>query len=441
MAIHLGRNARRVVRYGGITLATLFVFVMALQLSFPYDRTKQKIIDGLSEKYDVTIGDVERSWVPGRFSLKAVSLRTRPVKSDDLVTTFFIERLDVDLHFLPALHGTGTVDLDAKIGAGHIVGRVSTGKSGTSVHLDGTNLPSASLPIRTVLGLPMSGKINFNVAFDLPNATNKAGRRTADWSQAEGHIDLSCPSNCAIGDGKTKFKPKLKNARSQAMVAEGIEFGPVEIQSLVAAVDITPGPGDGKPGKLELTQFDLKSLDGELKIDFEMNLMPDVNESPVTGCLRFKPSDVLEKRVPITAAELTTTGALLGPDKLFNIKLTDRLRDMKTLPMTCEHDVPAPATTGGGPSVTRRPNLETPRPPPTVTVQPTPPPAPPPPPAPSTTGFVPGGVATPAGSAGSAGSAEGSSGAAQPEAGSAEGGSSAAGSGEAPAQPAIPQIP
>ena len=361
MAFHLGNRSRLALRYLGVALATFVVFVFAIQLTFPYDRVKTKIVDGLSEKYDVTVGDVERSWIPGRFALKALSLRTRPTKSDDSVTTFFIERLEVDLHFLPALHGTAAIGLDAKIGAGHITGTVSVGKSGTSIHVDGNDLPGASLPMKEALGLPMSGKVDFAVALDLPNETNKAGKRGPDWSLAEGEIELSCPSGCSIGDGKTRLKPKLKNPRPGTST-EGILFGKVDIQSLFAEISITPGPGDGKPGKLELKRFDVKSTDGDLKVDFMMTLMPDINESPVAGCLRFKGSPALEKREPKTYTELQLTGAQIGPDGLFHIKLTDKFREIRRLPQTCGPENSQNMDSPGGPpppttGITRRPNL------------------------------------------------------------------------------------
>ncbi len=430
MAMNLRPSARVAARYVGIVVATLIVFVIALQLSFPYDRIKTRLVDALSEKYDVTVGDLDCSWVPGRFALKAVTLRTRQVKPDDPVTTFYIERLDVDVHFWPALHGTGSVDVDAKIGSGHIAGNVSIGKGESSVHLDGHELPGVNLPMRELVGLPMSGEIDFSVALDLPNETNKLGKRAPDWSLAEGEIDFSCPTGCSIGDGHTKLKPKIANTRSAAFAADGIEFGKVDIQSLFAEVSITPAASEGKTGSLKLKRFELKSLDGELKLDYAMALTPDINDSVVTGCLGYHGSDVLNKREPKTYAELQTIGPKIGPDGLFHIKLTDKFREMRRLPTTtCNADAPPDSTM---PSVIthQRPNLAVtppePKPNP-VTTTPTPPPGPPPVQnnasaiSPSMTGWS--GVGSSGGSAaaGSAGSAAGGTADGSSEAGSAAG--------------------
>src|SRR5262245_22735100 len=96
---------RKIVRYGGFALTGVIVFVFALQMTFPYNRVKDRVIDGLQDKYDVTIGDVERGFWPGRFYLKAVSLRTRQTKPEDTVTTFYIEKLEINAGIMAALFG------------------------------------------------------------------------------------------------------------------------------------------------------------------------------------------------------------------------------------------------------------------------------------------------------------------------------------------------
>ena len=72
-----------------------------------------------------------------------------------------------------------------------------------------------------------------------------------------------------------------------------------------------------KNGKLDVTKFETKSGDGELHVDFSMTLAPVLDDSMVTGCLRFKGSEALLKKEPKTFAAIQTTGAPLGPDGLF----------------------------------------------------------------------------------------------------------------------------
>lgn len=325
---HLGPRARKVARYGGFALVGLITFIFAFQLTFPFARVKDKVIELLSDKYDVTIGDVERGILPGRMYFKAVSLRTRPSAPDDTPTTFYIEQLEVNLGLFALLRGTASVKLDAKIGQGHIKGTIALSKDGTNVDLVGDDLPSASLPMREALGLPMSGKVRFAFNLDLPTDKSKAGKVGPSWTKAEGNFDLACPSGCTIGDGKAKLKPKLKNRGQQAFAEGGIDIGKLNVDTLLASVEI-------KNGKLTITKFDVKSPDGELHVDFDLTLNQDLQSSLVTGCLRFKGSDGLLKREPKTHAAISTTGAPVGPDNLFHIKLDGPLREMRRLGQVC----------------------------------------------------------------------------------------------------------
>ncbi len=352
MAIHLGPRARKALRIVGLVLLGLVTFVFALQLTFPYHRVKDKIIEALSAKYQVTIGDVERGIIPGRMYFKSVRLESRPEKAGDDVNSFYISELEVDLGLLALIKGTASVDIDATIGPGHLKGNIAISKSLTSIDLEGTDLPPGSLRIKEGIGLPMSGKIAFKFALDLPNEAGKSGGKAVpNWQKAEGNIVFECPSGCTIGDGKTKLKPKLKNARSQAFANDGIEFGKVNVDSMLVKVAI-------KDGKMTLTEFDTKSQDGQLKVDFEATLAPSFSDSMVAGCLRFKGSEVLSKREPKTHAAISTTGANLGPDDLFHIRLDGKFKDMKRLAQNC-----GPALKNinmdnpGGNSGDSRPNL------------------------------------------------------------------------------------
>jgi type II secretion system protein N len=329
--INLGPRMRRIVRYAGLAVFAVIVFVFAFQMSFPYGRAKDKVVELLSDKYEVTIGGVERGWVPGRVYFTAVSLRTRQSKPEEVVTTFYLARVEVDLSLLPLIRGVIEVDFDAKIGAGSMSGTVALekfGKGSIRAEVVGESLPGASLPIRAALGLPMTGKLELSGNISLPVEKNKTGRTFINWQKSSGSFSLACPSGCTFGDGKTKLRPLLKNTRQQVMVADGIDFGKVNLDSLVAKATI-------KGGKLTLDKLDARSKDGDLKVDFMMTLEKEWGESMVAGCLRFKGSDDLLRREPKTHAAISTTGAELRGDGLFHIRLTDRFKDMKRLNQEC----------------------------------------------------------------------------------------------------------
>ncbi|MDQ3364244.1 MAG: type II secretion system protein GspN [Myxococcota bacterium] len=347
-APHLGPRARLVLRVVGYIVLALVTFVFALQWTFPVHRVRDKVVEILSAKYEVSIGDVERGLMPGRIYFKAVTLRTRVTKPEDIATTFYIERLEVDVGLFALLRSTASVDIDAKIGPGHITGNISLSKAATEIHLVGKDLPSGSLPMREAIGLPMGGKLNFEFDLDLPNQKLKSGRAGPNWQKAEGGVMLACPTGCSFGDGKTKLKPKLKNTRNQAFAADGIEFGKVNIDSLRAKVDISKG-------QLAVKQFDAKTGDGELHIEFAMTLAQNFDESLSIGCLRFTGSQELLKREAKTFAAISTTGAPLGPDNLYHIRLEGKFKEMKRLGQLCgpgisDKDIDAPDTS-------TRPNL------------------------------------------------------------------------------------
>ena len=75
MNVHLSARTRRILRIAGLVVLGLVTFVFALQATFPINRVKDKIVEALSEKYDVQIGEIDRGILPGRVYLKQVSLR------------------------------------------------------------------------------------------------------------------------------------------------------------------------------------------------------------------------------------------------------------------------------------------------------------------------------------------------------------------------------
>ncbi len=323
-------RTRKVLQVVGLTFLFIIVFVFALQATFPYDRVKDKLIEGLSDKYDVTIAKVERGLLPGNVTFKSVTLKSRPTKPGEVASVFFINKLELSAGLMSLLGGTISLDAEATIGPGTLTAEIEVGgfgKGDINAHVVGRRLPGDTLPMASVIGLPMTGKIEFDVSLGLPREKSK-GKVAINWQKVRGSFSLACPGGCTFGDGVTKLKPLLKNTRNQVMVGEGIDFGKVTMDSLVAKATI-------KAGKLTLDKFDTKSKDGELKVDYMMTLEKDFDESVVAGCLRFKGSDDLLKREPKTYAAIQTTGAELRGDGLFHIRLSDRFKDMKRLNQEC----------------------------------------------------------------------------------------------------------
>jgi type II secretion system protein N len=367
----LGRRGTIILRYVGIVVLALVVFAFALQATFPYERVKDRAIEALSGSYDVTIGSVDRGIIPGNVTFNDVSLRSRPTKPDEVVMVVNVKQIDVKLGLLALFGLSVSTNLDLKIGTdklgyGHIKGNLTLpkfGKAGVTIALEGSDLPAGALPMQAALGLPMRGKVEFQVDLDLPVSKNKMGRTSTDWTKAEGTLDLSC-TGCTLGDGKAKLKPLLKNRSNQVMVGDGIEIGEIAISALEAHAVFTPAVGDPdahsssyKPGKFELTKFELKSPDGELHVDYLMTMATTIDESIVAGCLRFKPNETLLKTEggKKSYGAMSTTGAELRSDGLFHIKLSDRFKDMKRLNAECGPNAAA-SKIGNGEDFTAHPN-------------------------------------------------------------------------------------
>ncbi|HEX4454292.1 MAG TPA: type II secretion system protein GspN [Kofleriaceae bacterium] len=347
MAIVLTRRQRIILRYAGIVLATLVVFVFALQATFPYDRVRDKAIDALSSSYDVQIGSIDRGFMPGSVTFKAVTLTSRPAKAGDTPTVLFLDSVHVDLGVLALLGMTASIDLDVRIGVGRVKGNVSLGKFGrgtVKLDLDASSIPGRDLPLGSWGVPPIVGKLDAQVDLTIPVIKTKSGREIRDWTKADGNLAVSCPAGCTLGDGKTKLKPLLKNRSNQALVGDGIDFGKLSIDSLFIEAKFTPAVGEPeshssayKAGKFDVTKFELKSKDGELHVDYSMTLAPELDESIVTGCLRFNVTENLLKTEEgkKTFAAVSTSGAEKRSDGLFHIKLTDHLKDMKRLNLEC----------------------------------------------------------------------------------------------------------
>jgi type II secretion system protein N len=390
MAIHLGPRARKAVRIAAFIVFGLVTFVFALQMTLPYDRAKDRAIERLADKgWDMSVGDVERSWIPGRVYLHSVRLTSHTSKPDEIPMIFFIKDLKVDVELLTMLGGNFSLDIDAKVANGRLTAKLeaplSFGAGTYVIKAEGKDLASDALPMQTVALQPTKGDLNLSADVSLTIEPLKSGKVGINWQKLEGDVEVACPSNCVYGDGKTKLKMKMttRNKSQAEFGKDGIEFGIIKIDSLLAQLE-------AKNGKLTLSRLDAKSADGELKADFTMDLQQDVSESGVAGCISYKGSEELLKRDQRSFDAISLIGGALGPDKLFHIRLSEKWHDIKKQGIVCgggAGNMDEPGGTNPTMPTVRRPNLavqpEPPtQPPPQVTPPPPPPmptPAPPPP--------------------------------------------------------------
>lgn len=183
----------------------------------------------------------------------------------------------------------------------------------------GKQVPLADVPqLFHTIGLPGSGALDLSVDVTMPKVDG-----IPNFAKATGTMALSCQT-CQLGDDKTKLSIGPKDG----FLGDGVEFSHLTVDSLDAKVSIIDG-------KLSLTSWKLASPDVAIDVSLDIKLASSVEDSVVDGCIRFKPSKELDKRDPKLYSLLTITGAAVGADGRYHIKLEGTVGKIKRLAKEC----------------------------------------------------------------------------------------------------------
>jgi type II secretion system protein N len=349
----LSERQRRILRWLGYPLLALVVFSFTLQLTFPYDRVKDKLIEIASQRYDVQIASASPTFLPGGMVLESILLKSRPTRPDEEPTAIAIDRLRVDVGLLALLIGRVSVDLVAEIGEGEIVGDVTVSPTELAVEVGTEDLELENIPgLRDALGLPMKGGLDAELDVTLPEQR---------WDLAEGSFSLSCPG-CIVGDGKAKIKPKAPSGRGRGaafFAAEGLTVPALNLGELEGKISIISGKG-------VIDQFGAKSVDGDLAIHGTITFGRTFAESQFgQACMKFRLSDALKQREAQFGNVPQLMGAPLDGEGFSNLIMSGKLAEMRWIAATsCEEGGKAERLDlramgqGGSPSASRgRPRL------------------------------------------------------------------------------------
>jgi type II secretion system protein N len=323
MAVAIGTRTQKWLRYAGVVAFAMVALVMFLQMTFPYDRVKDRLIDAVSTKYELKIGKVERGLLPGRVTFRNMTFFPYATKPGETPAPFTFDAVTVDLGLLALVRSTAVVNVDVEVGGKHLTGEFEFSKQSFTVKIDGDAIPAKKLPMREFAVFPVSGGLNVHV--DLKSGIDR-GR--VDWSKLVGKIALACPKGCELGDGSYVKFPTI-NARSEAMVGKGVQFGPLLLESFLTQIDIAKGVA--KIGKWEF-----KSVDGEAKLEAEVKLDKVFDSSMIDGCVRYKPTDELRKRNGETFSQIMLIGGLLGSDGMFQVKLSGTMGRIRKVGQECD---------------------------------------------------------------------------------------------------------
>lgn len=349
--MNLTQRQKRLLQWAGYPLLALVVFLFSVQLTFPYERVKDKLIHALSEKYEVSIISVEPTFLPGGLILETVVLRTRPTQPDEEPTTLLIDELRVDMGLLALLRGRADVDVTAKMGGGSIEGNVVMGPDELALAFATEALPLETVPgLRGAVGLPMKGGLDASLDIRLPEQR---------WDLAEGSIALSC-MGCTVGDGVAKIKPgspsSSRSMRAAIFAGQGVTVPELKLGTMAGKIEI-------REGRADIQQLTASSGDGDLTINGAVRFGRTFKEARFErGCMKFRLSDELKQREPNFGNLPALTGAPLQDDGYANVMMQGNLATMRWLPaVNCEDDGSSDrlsfrrgAGAGGRPSIPAR---------------------------------------------------------------------------------------
>jgi type II secretion system protein N len=358
--MNLSRRNKRILTWLGYPLLALTTFVMTLHWTFPYDRVKQKMVDELSDKYEVSIKSVEPTLLPGGMVINGLMLRPRPKKPGEEPPTISIKEVELDASILAAVRGTLDLDIDAQIGSGSVSGNLVVSKAGLWADFSTRRLPLGDVPgLGDAVGLPMSGGLNATLSLHLPKKR---------WREANGTIKLSCPG-CTAGDGVAKIKPKPREGRKlsprleaqMSFIGDGVAVPMLDLGNLSGVIEI-------KGGKGVIKNFGGESADGEMIIEGDLDFKDPFKNTLFPGCFKFKFSEDLKKREPKFSNIPTLMGAAVLPDGFANMRITGTLGQLRwKAKLKCKITDPDPM---GGAGDARPPSISVTRPDPDESEEP-----------------------------------------------------------------------
>jgi hypothetical protein len=185
--------------------------------------------------------------------------------------------------------------------------------TGREVDLNNADLS----PFVGKIGLPASGKGFVDISMTVPLVE---GRR--DWSRADGSVALSC-KNCQIGDDNAK----LTLGKNSGLIHD-IPFSHLAFRSLEVALSV-------KSGVVELTKWSADSDDIRLDLKLNAKLALDLERSVVQGCVRYRGTDLLEKRDRDLSNLVKLIGGQAAADGMFNVQLGGRLNRLRKVGRIC----------------------------------------------------------------------------------------------------------
>ena len=271
-------------------------FVFAFQLTFPFDRaSRTRSSSRCPTSTTSRSATSSAASMPGRVYFKAVTLRTRPTKADEPRprSTSSSSRSTSACSRCCAARCRSSSTPRSAPATSPATSRCRTAAATSASSLGEGDLPSASLPMREVLGLPMSGKVEFAVDLDLPNETSQGRQGHAELAQGRGHLRARLP----VGLHGRRRQDQAQAARSRTTRQQASSARAASTSARSTSTRCSPTSRSRTASSRSPSSTPSRS-DGELHVDFAMTLNQDFNDrsSPAasgstapTRCSRREP--------------------------------------------------------------------------------------------------------------------------------------------------------
>jgi type II secretion system protein N len=372
MTPDLLRQLRKIGLYAAFGLV---VFLVALYMSFPYERAKDAAIRMASKTLDLDVEIGSAGPAFGAVVFRDIRVRTRPATGKPTRFTFDSAK------FSPSILAVFSASFPFSLTLEGLGGRIELDQNGTPgkkgpfrIELVVHDIDMAEIPgVKEAINMPLTGKLKLDM--QLASETGKYG-------DASGFITITC-ADCVAGDGKTPLK-----VPGNPFLAGGLTLPRTRIGDLGGRIAVDKGVA-------KLQGVESKSPDGELALEGEIALHDPLPTSTVNLYLRFKLSDAfLQKASSVQMILQTAAAAGKRPDGFYGLKIGGTLGRMAPPVLTpispvASSAVPVRGNTPRGAPVPPAPPPSAavpppppPAPPPTAAVPDSPPPPPPPPPAP-----------------------------------------------------------
>jgi type II secretion system protein N len=250
-----------------------------VHFTFPYHRVRERLVEALSKEFDVAIQDIRPGWLPGRVTVEGLSLTTRPRRDDEKPRTLVIERVDLALGVLALLGKKLSIDVDATLGGGRLVGNVQQSSAGVDADLRTEDVSLESVPGLDAItgGAPIVGPFAASLKLNLPKGK---------WAAASGALQASC-SGCTIGDGVTKVRPP-NPGQQNAFTSEGMTLPRIRLGEFTGRIQINKGVAC-------IERFQARGGDIELTLDGGVKLADPFKEAQAMLLARLKTSEEFRK--------------------------------------------------------------------------------------------------------------------------------------------------